>query len=976
MSLTQEQISVNNLSIRQKHIRLELLDFDGSVVDFMEGVCVDGNLTKSASSELRRSGTIKLSVPINKSATTFLDSVQGFSIKYGGKIWIDRLVRISIGIYNPLTDNIVWHKFGECLIDQPVRDFSADAYTVSFSVLDQMGRLTGLRQGKLPSVTTIFEKGYISSTQSGTVYVKNEMRTALISIITELAGIKKYTIFPIPTKWKYLPYDIKIGIGSTVYDILSRFLEILSGWQMYFDDDGVFTIQPVPSGKYNLTYPISETQLLSDNMSADFHSIKNQMIVYGRLLSSQGYTETANYANGKIILSYGELDTSGWAVGGTVLTFKTPAQTTTAKLRSISAQYIFNGATKTFEARLCDFENSNGYVNGSVLIPNTIYAVRIYQATFDANGQVVFDGVLTFEFLGKQQIASCRVNDNPQSPFYINANLKGENYWGGFSGGVTEETSGNYNITLSVTPTAPQDAFYNGTIVTFMANSVNSANQTVTVNWSDGSVVVANKPLVDNTTTHSALQKGKMGSDYTIYAIRWDSANQRFIFLGKYEYAITEVKSSGEYDNIYSDKLADDRATWELYKASYLQNTITIGTVPNYTLDVNVRIPYSRAYALPQGVEYTDTFSTDYFLINSITYPLGVGNNQQKITATQIYDDYELVGSDYEVAEDALGVARTLGVCPFNCSITQIYTVRNGQNVSLSSGDTVYDGEVVYWYAQATAGYYLGVVGSTTTNGYITIASNSYVITAVASVGTFLVNTNMTGVSYVGNPSATYNQNYSATLTAEQGFVLPSQIVVQIGDTTLHNGTEYSYAGGSLTISGQHITNNVTVTAIGSTSFIVTLSATNCRILATVIRNDNIIQLASGDVIYSGEQISWHARANDGYIILGESDGSVTVSNADVTISVTAVRPTYSVTPIMVGGCTFEGETTATAGTSYTCLIRTTSALIDKNITVTINGKRATLGSQYVTVITTTATSIVIVGASIIGNIAIMAIAS
>ena len=69
------------------------------------------------------------------------------------------------------------------------------------------------------------------------------------------------------------------------------------------------------------------------------------------------------------------------------------------------------------------------------------------------------------------------------------------------------------------------------------------------------------------------------------------------------------VLYSGEYDNIYSDELAQQRANYELWKRTRLEDTITLTCVPIPWLDVN------------QLVEYTshESSETHQYIIKSIT---------------------------------------------------------------------------------------------------------------------------------------------------------------------------------------------------------------------------------------------------------------------------------------------------------------------------------------------------------------------
>ena len=140
------------------------------------------------------------------------------------------------------------------------------------------------------------------------------------------------------------------------------------------------------------------------------------------------------------------------------------------------------------------------------------------------------------------------------------------------------------------------------------------------------------------------------------------------------------VKSGGDFDNIYSDRLAYERCVYELFTHTNLNNNISISCVPNYYLDVNQKIEVSAdaelplwlrdaLYFAPQNPEKTDyeylvgredkyftvgsgangvATNKKRYLIKSITYPLGVADNTQTINAIEIYDYGNLMGSDYK----------------------------------------------------------------------------------------------------------------------------------------------------------------------------------------------------------------------------------------------------------------------------------------------------------------------------------------
>lgn len=87
-----------------------------------------------------------------------------------------------------------------------------------------------------------------------------------------------------------VPYDIKMDMGSTVYDLLATLRDLYSNWEMFFDTNGVFHWQKIPNGNDDavvldfdiLTQPI----IISDNLDVDFENVKNNIIVWGRLLDN------------------------------------------------------------------------------------------------------------------------------------------------------------------------------------------------------------------------------------------------------------------------------------------------------------------------------------------------------------------------------------------------------------------------------------------------------------------------------------------------------------------------------------------------------------------------------------------------------------------------------------------------------------------------------------------------------------------
>lgn len=94
----------------------------------------------------------------------------------------------------------------------------------------------------------------------------------------------------------------------------------------------------------------------------------------------------------------------------------------------------------------------------------------------------------------------------------------------------------------------------------------------------------------------------------------------------QFERQVRIVLSGGEYDNIYSNELAIQRAKYELYLRSRLHDNIQITLVPIYWMDVNQVIEYQ----LPNENE------PSYWLVKSVSTSFGVSGTQT-ITASRYY---------------------------------------------------------------------------------------------------------------------------------------------------------------------------------------------------------------------------------------------------------------------------------------------------------------------------------------------------
>lgn len=371
-----DSISSNYIikSVRQLRAKINILNFQMQTVDEISGNVIDGNITEDANSDMRRTCNI----------TMVVDKGQ-FNVQPGSQIWLSNYFQVYIGVDNLYTGQTQWFNKGIYLIDQPSYSFDPVTSNLTFQGYDLMCKLTGLRNGYLEGIPTVIPQG-------------SDIRESMISTITELGGFSKYTIQENP---QTVPYDIQIDPGGTVYDILVALRDILPSWQIYFDEDGVFHYEPIPSGQNEpaMFYDDTWSQVvLSESISTDFSNVKNVIEVWGKTL------DPAHYADATVSGNTYQLDIADVSSyrKNMLYGFTAPSiiENPQVQINSLGALPIVNE------------DGTN-----AVIPEAEVYYVVKYQ---EIEGENESDPVTkNFLFMGYQQPYAVVEDTNPESPFYV-----------------------------------------------------------------------------------------------------------------------------------------------------------------------------------------------------------------------------------------------------------------------------------------------------------------------------------------------------------------------------------------------------------------------------------------------------------------------------------------------------------------------------------------------------------------------------
>lgn len=374
LNINQEDFNVVKQPFINKYLKLNVLNFNLSVVNEISGNLISFDVSVNADSDLRRSCSV-----------SFVVTDSSFEPEPGNQVWLNNFIQPYVGYENIYTGEIQWYNQGIYLINTPTYFYDATNNTLSFQGLDLMSKLTGVRNGALPGVPTIIPQG-------------SSVREAMIAAI-KLAGFTKYVVNEctnIDGSVQAVPYDIQVNQGGYVFDIIKQLRDILPNYQVYFDVNGVFHYDQIPSGD-NDPVLIDDTLWndvnMSDNITTDFESVKNYIEVYGKSHTVNYFPSATSVSGGVLNLTIaGYTETAGNMIGFVPTT--NIATSAYVKVNNGTARKLVDSA-------------GNGVKN----LDKDVYYVAVYQSNS------------TYLFLGHQQAQAIATDDNPESPFYVDGSV-------------------------------------------------------------------------------------------------------------------------------------------------------------------------------------------------------------------------------------------------------------------------------------------------------------------------------------------------------------------------------------------------------------------------------------------------------------------------------------------------------------------------------------------------------------------------
>ena len=651
----------------KKYIRLELLDFQYNIVDELSGNMTKCSINVDSNSDLRRSCDLG-----------FVVTTSTFDIKAGSKIFLDKMVRPYVGYENMRTGEIQWYNQGIYLVNNPQWSYNASTNEISMQALDLMSKLTGLRNGNLEGIPTKIAK----DENVREAIIKTIELGGFTKYICEECKTKDGTIVPVP-------YDIEIDVGGTIYDILTGLRDIMPNYQIYFDINGVFHYEPIPLAYDDpvlIDDDLFNNVLISENINTDFESVKNYVEVLGHTWDVDYYSpsESTTVAGGTITPTFADLKTleDGTAVGITL-----PNDVNSASginIAFLSTNKIVDIDSKNVQSLSKDTEWIFQYVAGP-LLPDGYTQLEYIQSSgsqyintgFKPNQDTKISITVDFPLSGTTWLYGGRASAGSNSLGFLCED--GSRYRFDYASSITALTvkpTGKFTIDSDKNKcyingelafTAPYKTFASPVNMYIFNNNNNGSLS------GGSSAKLYNCSIYDNGVLIRSFIPCKNASG-TVGL--YDSVNNQFYknagrgtfiagpeispiedkggpfwrFMGHQQAQATSYDNNpsspfyvgdpigsssvgririvlygGEYDNIYSDDLAQQRADFEIYQRSRLNDSISMETIPIPWMDANIVISHRFGQKQEPSKYIVKSFSVDYatggtMTINAISW--------------------------------------------------------------------------------------------------------------------------------------------------------------------------------------------------------------------------------------------------------------------------------------------------------------------------------------------------------------------
>lgn len=300
--ITKEDLDLIKQKIMEPKIKIDVYDEDNKLLDSIHGGIIGGSSSINSESDVRR--TFNIDVIPHKQFRV--------EVSNDGLIWINRTVKLQIGLYNRRTKKYNWYKQGSYVFMNTSATYDATNHQLTLNCSDFMAKLDGTKNGQLGALLISYP-AYEEDEETGEPIKYNIIRDAVITTITQLGHIKDYNVDDIgeykamPQNnpdyekyreenplWNTIPYDLEFNSGCNILSILTTFRDLYPNYEMFFNEEGTFVCQMIPSNYYDdiiISDDFIKKILISENTDIDLSTVRNICEVWGQVIDTEFYTE-------------------------------------------------------------------------------------------------------------------------------------------------------------------------------------------------------------------------------------------------------------------------------------------------------------------------------------------------------------------------------------------------------------------------------------------------------------------------------------------------------------------------------------------------------------------------------------------------------------------------------------------------------------------------------------------------------------
>lgn len=317
-TITDDDYRVVRQPILDIRLRFEIYDRNDMYIDTINTSVINGSGNIDAESDIRRSFSV----------TVIPDAKSKIIIKEQGYIWIDKFIHVYIGIVDMRTNEVREWKFGEFIFTNTNTTYDPVTDQMNINCSDMMSFLDGSKNGELGQLTISYPA--YEEDENGVPIHYNTIRNAVIDTISQLGRINdfeiddigEYNAMPLYNEdyeqyriqttvelpdgtlqqlWNTIPFDQTFSSGTTVLNILTTFRDLYPNYEIYFNEDGVFCMNMIPSGDEDpiiIDDPFFQSVYISENTNIDLTTVRNVSHVWGQVLETDYYSEDVEFGDG------------------------------------------------------------------------------------------------------------------------------------------------------------------------------------------------------------------------------------------------------------------------------------------------------------------------------------------------------------------------------------------------------------------------------------------------------------------------------------------------------------------------------------------------------------------------------------------------------------------------------------------------------------------------------------------------------